>query len=1223
MKKSLIQISTLLTLITLSQATIRQRIEQFSFESQYGEYPLAYLTFGSSINLERRVKLIPPIKSQNGAIFLNQPVASPDFELFMQFNINDLKSQDEKNPTGFGLWYLHNKPKFPDTFGPIYGITFEHLGQGEFGCQLENFKEGKILINLRVVMGQVEIKYVVNPQTESDLDQSKECMKNYFPQAFNFQGFLGITASNKLIPVNDIDLTMIDFINLNADYYKDTQHLEKRDFFRVNARRSVENIVKSAGGDNDGPVYQSDEETVGRLRVSDLKQKAVDLFEYRRVREHVVMKELIRDMSNVKSSDSAEEQVFKMFEQVQSYNVQLQDLVKFQKELKQDLSDLKVQVQLEGINNQFSNLLRDTDFQDMKKELEYSEHTIYEISQKVANIHRDLVRVIDISYNLLQARTNTIGQIEYFMPPRIIEQVAKIQQEIAKIDIQFNKINKARSLCNQALEKYLQTFIQQYTAAQEDEHCLKRIDILGLFFSILGLGQTQISQEAVLDLNEMSCQSQKYKVNKDIVIKNYQLFEGTHKFYFGGRLMVGPKIRNFICTAILINLPNMLNFAFTQIGYAIDDSDPVLIILGVIFWLSTNLFLFKTAFGDPGFIPRQPETPFIQINKNEFRNYYIRGGIRGSQHSLVKLKYCQTCIQFYKQYKLFRFNIQAAKNSTLLNMRQLRGDYGPPLPLGEQLCGVDFYSETNGLESSDAIKEAFIQHPMSLPIIVFCFVALLGVSVLLFYHYKITLDYATTHEELKGIFSGYIFHPFHALSSLKNFKNRIISIKYSKIPLFQPSKPAPSNSDKAGYQGAGCHGLHKSSLAEKATVGSHSEEFNLISQVGNAQRQDHMNIGIVKNRDKVEDDFDKLESLLEDEINNHKKHIDDADLKKSNVRVKGQLSIDILESRRHSNGAIDTQMSPSVRLGGVTGTFRESIVTQNLENDYNQLAVIKSDRELIESQEVNIEIISSCSSGNKNNYQINYLEQSPPRILLKQQSLANSLMKQAVCYQEDQQEEEMPNRNMELSASQNLSRYSQSSRKSRKLQRVQNQNIHPNYYSSAAGGSGLQDPMNSMYPFMQNQYYNGQEIIHDTNESKEFEFLVEIDEKDNNTHSSHRGGFNYDKENQSENVVSLRSINKQFAKDQIIRQSQPFNQMDYKYHNNDEQYSLAYKNGNQFQIEEDEFEGRGSQTQQYKNPFEINVQTNNQQRVSQPFSALRDISKKYIEGDNVSRHQQH
>ena len=34
----------------------------------------------------------------------------------------------------------------------------------------------------------------------------------------------------------------------------------------------------------------------------------------------------------------------------------------------------------------------------------------------------------------------------------------------------------------------------------------------------------------------------KQKEEKPIVIKNYQLWEGTHKFYFGGRLMHGPKI---------------------------------------------------------------------------------------------------------------------------------------------------------------------------------------------------------------------------------------------------------------------------------------------------------------------------------------------------------------------------------------------------------------------------------------------------------------------------------------------------------------------------------------------------------------------------------------------------------------------------------------------------------------------------------------------------------
>jgi len=56
------------------------------------------------------------------------------------------------------------------------------------------------------------------------------------------------------------------------------------------------------------------------LKISDLKQRALDLFEYKRLRDKVVIKELIRDMSNVKSGDTDEEQIFKIYEQVKNYN---------------------------------------------------------------------------------------------------------------------------------------------------------------------------------------------------------------------------------------------------------------------------------------------------------------------------------------------------------------------------------------------------------------------------------------------------------------------------------------------------------------------------------------------------------------------------------------------------------------------------------------------------------------------------------------------------------------------------------------------------------------------------------------------------------------------------------------------------------------------------------------------------------------------------------------
>ena len=73
---------------------------------------------------------------------------------------------------------------------------------------------------------------------------------------------------------------------------------------------------------------------------------------------------------------------------------------------------------------------------------------------------------------------------------------------------------------------------------------------------------------------------------------------------------------------------------------------------------------------------------------------------------------------------------------------------------------TDYYSSHGYLDKNDAIQHAFRSHPLSLPIIILTFAALLAVSVLAFYHFKITLANMTTHEELKEIFKGYIQPPF-------------------------------------------------------------------------------------------------------------------------------------------------------------------------------------------------------------------------------------------------------------------------------------------------------------------------------------------------------------------------------------------------------------------------------------------------------------------------------
>ncbi len=81
-------------------------------------------------------------------------------------------------------------------------------------------------------------------------------------------------------------------------------------------------------------------------------------------------------------------------------------------------------------------------------------------------------------------------------------------------------------------------------------------------------------------------------------------------------------------------------------------------------------------------------------------------------------------------------------------------------------------------------------HPLSIPLILFSAAALIAVSILLVYHFKITLEYLTTHEDLKSIYRDYLIHPYSLGStyySLENVYTRLITERVPLRPLFSPT----------------------------------------------------------------------------------------------------------------------------------------------------------------------------------------------------------------------------------------------------------------------------------------------------------------------------------------------------------------------------------------------------------------------------------------------------
>jgi hypothetical protein len=50
---------TLVAIAGMASATYRQKLDVFSFDTQFREYPLTYKQFGSTVGLKSKVKLIP------------------------------------------------------------------------------------------------------------------------------------------------------------------------------------------------------------------------------------------------------------------------------------------------------------------------------------------------------------------------------------------------------------------------------------------------------------------------------------------------------------------------------------------------------------------------------------------------------------------------------------------------------------------------------------------------------------------------------------------------------------------------------------------------------------------------------------------------------------------------------------------------------------------------------------------------------------------------------------------------------------------------------------------------------------------------------------------------------------------------------------------------------------------------------------------------------------
>lgn len=103
--------------------------------------------------------------------------------------------------------------------------------KGKNGCVIKDFNRGKLQLVYQISHETLDVQYAIKfSETKGSILQ--KCISNAKYQGLTYQGFFGLTTMNREQKANDIDVKMIEFSNLNADFYQDTEKLESRDYFK-------------------------------------------------------------------------------------------------------------------------------------------------------------------------------------------------------------------------------------------------------------------------------------------------------------------------------------------------------------------------------------------------------------------------------------------------------------------------------------------------------------------------------------------------------------------------------------------------------------------------------------------------------------------------------------------------------------------------------------------------------------------------------------------------------------------------------------------------------------------------------------------------------------------------------------------------------------------------------------------------------------------------------